>query len=56
MDFFNLMPIINDPYNVNVMNKRNKIIYWMVTIFLSVGMLAGGIQPQDKASPRLFLH
>lgn len=26
------------------MNKRNKIIYWTVTIFLSVGMLAGGIQ------------
>lgn len=26
------------------MNKRNKIIYWIVTIFLSVGMLAGGIQ------------
>ncbi|HEY1060610.1 MAG TPA: DoxX family protein [Daejeonella sp.] len=26
------------------MTKRNKIIYWSVTIFLSVGMLAGGIQ------------
>lgn len=26
------------------MNKRNKIIYWAVTIFLSFGMLAGGIQ------------
>ncbi len=26
------------------MNKRNKIIYWIVTIFLSTGMLAGGIQ------------
>ncbi len=26
------------------MDKRNKIIYWVVTIFLSVGMLAGGIQ------------
>lgn len=26
------------------MTKRNKIIYWIVTIFLSIGMLAGGIQ------------
>jgi uncharacterized membrane protein len=26
------------------MTKRNKIIYWVVTIFLSFGMLAGGIQ------------
>lgn len=26
------------------MTKRNKIIYWMATIFLSIGMLAGGIQ------------
>lgn len=26
------------------MNKRNKIIYWVVTIFLSFGMLAGGVQ------------
>lgn len=26
------------------MEKRNKIIYWIVTIFLSVGMTAGGIQ------------
>ncbi|GHC60643.1 DoxX family protein [Ulvibacter litoralis] len=26
------------------MEKRNKIIYWVVTIFLSFGMLAGGIQ------------
>ncbi len=26
------------------MPKRNKIIYWSVTIFLSIGMLAGGIQ------------
>lgn len=26
------------------MDKRNKIIYWIVTVFLSVGMLAGGIQ------------
>ncbi|MFL9832615.1 DoxX family protein [Chryseobacterium terrae] len=26
------------------MEKRNKIIYWIVTIFLSFGMLAGGIQ------------
>ncbi|MGE6397300.1 DoxX family protein [Chryseobacterium scophthalmum] len=26
------------------MEKRNKIIYWIVTIFLSIGMLAGGIQ------------
>ncbi len=26
------------------MTKRNKIIYWSVTIFLSIGMLAGGIQ------------
>ena len=27
-----------------MMNKRNKIIYWVATIFLSLGMLAGGIQ------------
>jgi len=26
------------------MSKRNKIIYWAATIFLSFGMLAGGIQ------------
>lgn len=26
------------------MSKRNKIIYWVSTIFLSLGMLAGGIQ------------
>lgn len=26
------------------MSKRNKIIYWVATIFLSVGMFAGGIQ------------
>lgn len=26
------------------MTKRNKIIYWIVTIFLSIGMLAGGTQ------------
>lgn len=26
------------------MKKANKIIYWTTTIFLSVGMLAGGIQ------------
>lgn len=26
------------------MKKRNKIIYWVATIFLSIGMLAGGIQ------------
>ena len=26
------------------MNKRNKIIYWIVTAFLSLGMLAGGVQ------------
>lgn len=26
------------------MNKRTKIIYWVATIFLSFGMLAGGIQ------------
>jgi uncharacterized membrane protein len=26
------------------MSKRNRIIYWIVTIFLSFGMLAGGIQ------------
>lgn len=26
------------------MSKRNKIIYWTTTIFLSIGMLAGGIQ------------
>lgn len=26
------------------MEKRNKIIYWITTIFLSVGMTAGGIQ------------
>lgn len=26
------------------MKKRSKIIYWIVTIFLSFGMLAGGVQ------------
>lgn len=26
------------------MSKRNKIIYWVATLFLSMGMLAGGIQ------------
>jgi uncharacterized membrane protein len=26
------------------MKNRNKIVYWMATIFLSVGMLAGGVQ------------
>lgn len=26
------------------MEKRNKIIYWVLTILLSIGMLAGGIQ------------
>jgi uncharacterized membrane protein len=26
------------------MEKRNKIIYWITTIFLSMGMTAGGIQ------------
>jgi uncharacterized membrane protein len=27
-----------------MMTKRNKIIYWTATIFLAVGMLAGGVQ------------
>jgi len=26
------------------MSKRNKIIYWVATLFLSLGMLAGGTQ------------
>lgn len=26
------------------MKKRTKVIYWIATIFLSVGMLAGGVQ------------
>ena len=26
------------------MSKTNKIIYWIATIFLAVGMLAGGLQ------------
>lgn len=26
------------------MEKRNKIIYWIVTLFLAAGMLAGGVQ------------
>lgn len=26
------------------MKKRNKIIYWIATGFLSIGMLAGGVQ------------
>jgi uncharacterized membrane protein len=26
------------------MKKRNKIIYWTATVFLAVGMLAGGVQ------------
>jgi uncharacterized membrane protein len=24
--------------------KRNKILYWIATIFLAIGMLAGGVQ------------
>lgn len=30
--------------NHHNMKKRNKIIYWITTGFLAVGMLAGGIQ------------
>jgi hypothetical protein len=26
------------------MTKRNKIIYWVTTVFLAFGMTAGGIQ------------
>jgi len=26
------------------MSKHNKIVYWIITLFLSFGMLAGGIQ------------
>ncbi|MGE4289400.1 MAG: DoxX family protein [Salinivirgaceae bacterium] len=26
------------------MKKRSKVIYWIATLFLSVGMLAGGVQ------------
>lgn len=26
------------------MRKRNKIIYWIATVFLAFGMLAGGVQ------------
>ena len=26
------------------MSKRNKIIYWIATVFLAFGMLAGGVQ------------
>jgi uncharacterized membrane protein len=26
------------------MKKRNKIIYWTATVFLAIGMLAGGVQ------------
>jgi len=26
------------------MEKRNKIIYWITTVFLSIGMTAGGVQ------------
>lgn len=26
------------------MTKRNKIIYWVATIWLALGMLAGGVQ------------
>ncbi|GAB3414372.1 DoxX family protein [Niabella aquatica] len=26
------------------MKKRNKIVYWIITLFLSIGMTAGGIQ------------
>jgi uncharacterized membrane protein len=26
------------------MEKRNKIIYWIATVFLAIGMLAGGVQ------------
>jgi hypothetical protein len=30
------------------MKKRNKIIYWIATIFLAFGMLAGGVQHADR--------
>jgi uncharacterized membrane protein len=26
------------------MKKRNRILYWITTIFLAIGMLAGGVQ------------
>ena len=40
------------------MTKRNKIIYWVVTVFLSIGMLAGGIQQmlQTGAFNEIFAY
>ena len=40
------------------MTKRNKIIYWFSTIWLSVGMLAGGLQQifYTKAFVDIFVH
>jgi len=40
------------------MTKRNKIIYWISTIWLSVGMLAGGLQQifHTKAFVDIFVH
>jgi len=40
------------------MNKRNKIIYWIATIWLASGMLAGGIQQvyHSKGYSDILLH
>jgi uncharacterized membrane protein len=40
------------------MNKRNKIIYWIATIWLASGMLAGGIQQvyHSKGYSDILIH
>lgn len=40
------------------MKKRNKIIYWIATIWLATGMLAGGVQQlfQAKSFVEIFGH
>ncbi|HET6256431.1 MAG TPA: DoxX family protein [Puia sp.] len=40
------------------MEKRNKIIYWIATIWLALGMLAGGLQQifQSKGYVDIIVH
>ncbi len=40
------------------MTKRNKIIYWISTIWLALGMLAGGFQQvfHTKSFVDIFVH
>ena len=35
------------------MTKTNKIIYWIATVMLSIGMLSGGIAQLLKAQPNV---